>query len=226
MPTDDSDLYRDLMRFKPEGISPNRWAMLAGVSRTVWSDMRRHGNPARRTLEKLLLAADSSLAEFEALRIGAYPNLDPRANVLGEHPAGSWRGAPPPPLPLFEARAAASSEHPSLIAIADAPSTTTVARPPALAADRCAYALTMAEDSMWPRFRVGRRIIVSPAAPVADDDDVVVRLVGEGGLALVKMLVARSAGEVQLRQFNPDLTFTIAADAVASIERIAGEAID
>ena len=33
--------------------------------------MRRHGNPSRRKLEKLLSAAGSPLAEFEALRIGA-----------------------------------------------------------------------------------------------------------------------------------------------------------
>ena len=51
----------------PEGLSPNAWAVKAGVSRTVWADMRRHGNPSRRTLELLLAAADSSLAEFEAL---------------------------------------------------------------------------------------------------------------------------------------------------------------
>ena len=67
---EDSQVYRDLMRFKPEGLSPNAWAVKAGVNRTVWADMRRHGNPSRKTLEKLLVAAGSSLAEFEALRIG------------------------------------------------------------------------------------------------------------------------------------------------------------
>jgi hypothetical protein len=72
-PADSSLIYDDLMRFKPEGMSPNAWAMKAGVSRTVWSDMRRHGNPSRRTLQKLLTAAGSSLAEFEALRIGGVP---------------------------------------------------------------------------------------------------------------------------------------------------------
>lgn len=226
MPTDDSDLYRDLMRFKPAGISPNRWAMLAGVSRTVWSDMRRHGNPARRTLEKLLAAADSSLAEFEAMRIGARGRVEPRAAGVGEHSPGGWRGALPPPLPVFEARAAPSPEHPSRIAIAPRQSKETIARPPALSADRRAYALTVAEESMWPRFRLGRRLIVSPAARVADGDDVVVRLAGDGGLALIKMLVDRTAGGLRLRQFNPDLIFVLPLDAVDCIERIAGEAID
>ena len=52
--TDDPPLYRDLMRLKPDELTPNAWAVQAGVSRTVLSDMRRHGNPSRRTLEKLL----------------------------------------------------------------------------------------------------------------------------------------------------------------------------
>ena len=83
---DDSDpgVYRDLMRLKPEGLSPNAWAVKAGVSRTVWSDMRRHGNPSRRTLEKLLAAAGSSLAEFEALRIGDHTRSVPDGASLGD----------------------------------------------------------------------------------------------------------------------------------------------
>ena len=68
--TEESQVYRDLMRLKPEHLTPNAWAVQAGVSRAVWADMRRHGNPSRRTLEKLLTAVSSSLAEFEALRLG------------------------------------------------------------------------------------------------------------------------------------------------------------
>ena len=71
----DPALLIDLMRFKPDMMSANAWAVSAGVSRTVWTDIRRHANPSRRTLEKLLAAAGSSLAEFEALRIGVPPPL-------------------------------------------------------------------------------------------------------------------------------------------------------
>ena len=96
-------IYRDLMRFKPEGLSPNAWAVKAGVSRTVWSDIRRHGNPSRRTLEKLLTAAGSSLAEFEALRIG--PELRGSAGAAAESRLGDGRGSwlpkALPPLPLI-----------------------------------------------------------------------------------------------------------------------------
>ena len=60
-------LFDELMRFRPDGLTANAWAVKAGVSRNFWNDLRRHGNPSRRILEKLLAAADSSLAEFEAL---------------------------------------------------------------------------------------------------------------------------------------------------------------
>src|SRR5690242_12764196 len=95
---DTTQIYQDLMRFKPDGLTPNGWAMKAGVSRTVWSDMRRHGNPSRRTLEKLLTAAGSSLAEFEALRVGERRITGPSTG-LADRKGSSW-GTPMIPLPL------------------------------------------------------------------------------------------------------------------------------
>ena len=97
---DESVIYRELMRFRPAELSPNAWAVKAGVSRTVWADMRRHGNPSRRTLEKLLVAAGSSLAEFEALRIGPDSQVAPHTRAVGDRSRG-WSPAQLPPLPLL-----------------------------------------------------------------------------------------------------------------------------
>src|SRR5919107_1864122 len=98
---DNSGIYQDLMRLRPEGMTPNAWATKAGVSRTVWSDMRRHGNPSRRTLEKLLTAAGSSLAEFEALRLGHEPvTRMTGAGRLADAGTPPWAPARLPPLPL------------------------------------------------------------------------------------------------------------------------------
>src|SRR6476660_7945996 len=89
------------MRFRPEAMSPNAWAVKAGVSRTVWSDMRRHGNPSRRTLQKLLIAAGSSLAEFEALRVeGDRPESKSAIKGVEDTRASAWASARLPPLPL------------------------------------------------------------------------------------------------------------------------------
>src|SRR5688572_27768560 len=100
---EESQLFRDLMRFKPDGLTPNGWAVNAGVSRSVWSDMRRHGNPSRRTLAKLLAVAGSSLAEFEALRVGEGPKTGVLASKLegvSDARAPGWRPPPQPPVPL------------------------------------------------------------------------------------------------------------------------------
>lgn len=227
MPTDGAQLFDDLMRFLPEGMTANAWAVKAGVSRTIWADLRRHGNPSRRTLEKLLAAAGSSLAEFEALRVGS--SAPPRATgggQLGEH-GHSWRGVPIAPIPLLETSLA--GEWPGaergigLHSIDRSKVIGKIDRPAALAADSDAYAATMVGESMWPRFRAGRRLLVSPAAKVAAGDDVLVEL--GGGKVLIKELVGRSSAEIQLRQFNPDVTFGLVAVDVEAIHKIVGEAI-
>src|SRR3954453_7165881 len=101
MAVGESQVYRDLIRLKPDDLSPNAWAVKAGVSRTVWTDMRRHGNPSRRTLEKLLDVAGSSVAEFEALRLGPEPrqSVGGAAGHVGDLQRG-WSPAPLQPLPL------------------------------------------------------------------------------------------------------------------------------
>ncbi len=81
---------------------------------------------------------------------------------------------------------------------------------------------------MWPRFRPGSRIAVSPRAPVAIGDDVLVRLKSAAAGAervLIKQLVKRSGTSVELRQFNPALTFAVDAADVAAILKVPGELI-
>lgn len=228
-------IYRDLMRFRPEGLTANAWAVKAGVSRTVWSDMRRHGNPSRRTLEKLLVAAGSSLAEFEALRIDAPPASEGGGakGGVGEGQRWAWRGAPMPAVPLLpsalagEWGGAASSIE--LMEIQPGECLDKLPRPPSLAGDGDAYAVTVVGDSMWPRFRPGRRVAVSPRSPVAIGDDVLVllkRKSGNGGeLVLLKELIKRTGDRVELRQFNPDVTFSVDTAEVEALHRVSGELI-
>ena len=220
-------LIGELMRFRPDGLTANGWAVKAGVSRTIWADLRRHGNPSRRTLEKLLGAAGSSLAEFEALRVGQAPP-PPAGEAAGLAESGrGWRAAALGPIPLFETRLAGEWDEIGrgieLHSIDRSRVAGMIDRPAALAADRDAYAVTMVGGSMWPRFRVGRRLLVSPAASVEEGDDVLVQRAG--GKALIKELVRRSAGRVELRQFNPDVTFAVEAAAVEAVHKIVGEAI-
>jgi phage repressor protein C with HTH and peptisase S24 domain len=106
-----------------------------------------------------------------------------------------------------------------------------VRRPASLEHDTQAYAVTIVGDSMWPRFRPGRRVIVSPRATVSIGDDVIVQLRGNGedqeadrvALVLIKELVRRTASYIELRQFNPDVTFRVEVERVAKIHKVVGE---
>lgn len=221
-------LFEDLMRFRPEDMTPNAWAVQAGVSRTIWSDLRRHGNPSRRTLEKLLAAAGSSLAEFEALRVGEVGSetAETAAGVTDARSA-AWRAAPLPPVPLLETVTVGEwGEAGSGIEVTQLRPDRVcggVARPASMAGDRDAYALSIPGASMWPRFRQGRQLLVSPAAPISEGDDVVLGL--GGGKALIKELVRRTDAFIELRQFNPDTTFRVDAAHVAAIHKVMGETI-
>jgi SOS-response transcriptional repressor LexA len=233
----ESQIYRDIMRFRPEGLSPNAWAVKAGVSRTVWTDMRRHGNPSRRTLEKLLAAAGSSLAEFEALRVGPEPRRPVTASVTNMGDAGwSWTPAPLPSIPLIASSFGGEWGEPGsqveITKIRPGALLEQLQRPAGLARDPEAYALTVVGTSMWPRFRAGARIAVSPRSPVAIGDDVLVRLrpaaeVGHDGVeqVLIMHLQRRTATILELRQFNPDLTIHVGTDQVEAILKVVGELI-
>jgi phage repressor protein C with HTH and peptisase S24 domain len=76
---------------------------------------------------------------------------------------------------------------------------------------------------MWPRFRPGRRLLVSPAAPIEIGDDVLVQLIC--GDALIKELVGRSASLVELRQFSPNKNFSVEAAEIVAVHKVLGEAI-
>jgi SOS-response transcriptional repressor LexA len=234
----ESQIYRDLMRFKPEELSPNAWAVRAGVSRTVWSDMRRHGNPSRRTLEKLLVAAGSSLAEFEALRLGPQSRR-PVSSGAAAHLGDRHRTWTPPPLqalPLVGSSLAGEWGEPGsrveLTEIRPRDLLDRLQRPVSLAGDPDAFALTVAGASMWPRFRPGARIAVSPRSPVMIGDDVVARLrpspaIEQAGVeqVLIMHLARRAATSLELRQFNPDLVIQVDTQEVEALLKIAGELI-
>jgi hypothetical protein len=232
----ESQIFRDLMRFKPESLSANAWAVMAGVSRTVWTDMRRHGNPSRRTLEKLLSAIGSSVAEFEALRLGPEPRRSAATpGYIGDF-AASWTPAPLAPLPLVASGLGGEWTTPDgpieVTEINPREQIDRLARPPVLARDPEAFAFTIVGTAMWPRFRAGSRVAVSPRSPVAVGDEVVARLrPAEGAVhpgterALVMHLVRRSEIFFELRQFNPDRTFRIDTAEIEAMLKIVGELI-
>jgi phage repressor protein C with HTH and peptisase S24 domain len=235
MPDGDApQIYRDLMRFKPDGLTPNAWALKAGVSRTVWSDMRRHGNPSRRTLEKLLTSAGSSLAEFEALRAAERPQSGSGRVGFADRGGPTWGAAQIPALPLLASAIAGEwgdgAAHVEMTELRPGEIIERISRPISLARDSSAFAFTIVGNSMWPRFRPGRRVAVSPKSAAAIGDDVIVKLRSDGAggssvAVLVGELVRKTTDTVDLRQFNPDTVFRVDAASVAAVEKIVGELI-
>lgn len=234
MVLEESQLYRDLMRLRPDGWTANAWAVRAGVSRTVWTDMRRHGNPSRRTLEKLLAAAGSSLAEFEALRIAETPPPGPAQtdSAVSDRTGLPWREGSLPTLPLVAASAGDQWDTDgtaiALTELRTGAILDRLPRPLSLADDPGAFAFVVATDAMWPRFRPGRTVAVSPKAPAEPGDDVLVILSSspDGRSAVfIAELVSRSTTHVELRQFNPAVSFRLVADCCQAIYEVVGELI-
>lgn len=227
---DGSELVEALMRFRPDGLTANAWAIKAGVSRTIWADLKRHGNPSRKTLEKLLEAAGSSLAEFEALRIGpSAVTAEGEIGRLGER-RGSFGSAKLGPLPLIASYPSTDPVYGwQAMRIVPAEVADRLLRPASLASDRDAFAVRMVGEAMWPRFRAGRPIAVSPSATVHDGDDVsvVLRRAGSraGQTVLVAELAKRTGGALHLRRFMPDRSVAVAIADIAAVHKVLGEMI-
>lgn len=216
------DLIRDMRRGKgmPRG---DRLAALARVLGTT-SDWLINGGREGEAEIRAGLALEKVRSEAVAADISSIRRLHPDTEPL-------------PPLPLLGSALAGEADMPEahleLVELHLGEVLDYLRRPPSLASDRDAYALTVLADSMDPRFRPGERIIVSPAAPVSIGDDVVVQLRGPQHdnddpaadrvrIVLVKQLVRRSASFIELHQFNPDETFRIEAARVASIHKVMG----
>lgn len=226
-------MIADLERLKPEGMTLNAWAVGAGVNRAVWGDIRRHGNPSRRTLEKLLAFAGSSLAEFEALRVGAPARTEVAgAEGLRDRHSG-WSPSPLQPIPCMGATAGPSLAIDGLVVPTVALSSRVerhVDRPPALRSSPGLYAFRLPLDTMWPRYRRGRTLIVAPGGRFDPGDDVLVLLASQSSvtdkLTLIGEMVSAEQDWVTVRQFKPEATCRVDRSSVEAIHRVAGEVIE
>ncbi len=221
-------LVDELMRFKPEAISANQWAISAGVARSVWTDMRRHGNPSRHTLEKLLGAAGSSLAEFEALRVLPALSRTVAGDDLSDAHWG-WRGAPLLPLPLYRCTAAGpwGDERLELWSLDRSKAVAQLPRPPSLASDTEAYAIGAPSAAMAPRLRRGRHIAISPGAPLEPGDDIFVVLADgkSDWVGLAGQFVGHEGEGIVIRQYRGERRASVPAKDIASLAVIVGELI-
>lgn len=224
-------LYRLLTTIKPLDLSEAEWARRAGVSSSFFQDVKKGRRPRADNLEKVVEAIGMSPAQFYALEAPVQTEVaaasgtgDPRRAFYGQEPL--------PALPLHGTAMGAGEadidEDVELVELHLGEVIEYLTRPLSLARDPGAYALTIIGDSMVPRFRPGERVAVAPREPTAIGDDVIVQLRGRDGdddrikMVLVKELVRRTAGHVELRQYNPDKVFRIEARRVAAMHKVKG----
>lgn len=236
---DQPTLIERLMAVKPDGLSANAWALKAGVSRTIFNDIKRRNNVRHDTLTKLLEAADVSLAAFEA---GTQPvRSEVRGTGLNEAEVDRLRREPQAlAVPLVGSAFGGVwedlDEHVELTELHLAEVLDHLARPAVLTGDLGAYAVTIVGDSMAPRFEPGERAYVSPRLPAYSGDDVIVQLrapapiddaadqdhANRVTMVLIKRLLKQTAKSVTLRQFNPDMTFDVPLSRVAAVHKVVG----
>lgn len=242
-----SAIYDALLAVKPEDLSLNAWTVKAGVGRSMFTEIRRHGNPTAETLQKLLDVIGVSLSDLYKHVPGSDANplvsTEVKAAGMSAHDVErAWHGPQPQkPVPLLgTAFGGEWSEGVELTELHLTDVLDYLVRPEAVARDNEAYAVEIVGDSMVPRYEPGERVFVSPRAAVRPGDDVIVQL--KGALSgnngedrdhlpdpdfaarvttvLIKRLVRQTAKTVELQQFNPPLTFEVPANRVAAIHRV------
>lgn len=229
-------MYDALMAVKPDGMSLNQWAQRAGMNRSIFNGIRAHGNPTMQTLDRLLAAIDVNPADFRA----KLQPVQTEVRASGMSPSEvkqAWALPRGKPVPVLGTAFGSDLEEIDGIETTELMMSEVldyVARPPSLASDETAYAVTTIGDSMAPRFEPGELAFVSPKAPVNVGDDVLVQLrneddagednqaAGRVTIVLLKRLVKRTSTFVELRQFNPDKTFRVPLARVRRMHRVKG----
>lgn len=194
------------------GLTMAELAARIGVSQPAisqWESGRE--KPGRDSLQKLASAFDVSLDEL----CGA-PTASPS---LRQEPVTSVN-AMSVDVPVFGTAVGGEQGDFSF----NGEVTDYVRRPQGVARLRSLYALWVTGDSMAPWNCSGDLIYVTPARPPAPGDHVVVELVGaaahEPGTAMVKLLTARTATHLKLKQYNPEREFSLPLSRVKCVHKV------
>jgi len=233
--TDDSKgrgLYERLMALKPDGLSPTRWAEEAGLNRGFFTNLKTKGGSSRTDSIKKLLdyigrtEADLAIISDDATR---------KSNATVVKFEGASLERMPRDLPIYGTGLGGDldidGEAIEQTSLNSGSTIDYVRRPVILDGNAEAYGLYVQGSSMDPVYPEGTLVLVETKRPPRVGDDVVVylRMNGEAdfeddGMAarrvLIKRLVRRSGSYVELRQFNPDITFKVSSADVVRTHRV------
>lgn len=169
------------------------------------------------------------LAKYEAARGGSGDEIpSPNARIIPMEGASLER--PQENLPVWGAALGSEREFEGeaveLTTLNTGEILEYVRRPTILNGKKGVYALNVQGSSMHPALPDGEMIVAVRDSPMSVGDNVVVYLRGDeddGETArgvLVKELVRRTAGYVELRQYQPSKDFRVRMDQVIRIDRV------
>lgn len=234
----DPPTLRALLALRPVTMTRNAWLVAAGVNRNFFGDLRRSGNARIDLVHKLLDAADVSRERWgevlAAIEAGVAVPSDGAARTGSVDPTPLPRASGPRDVPILGTAEGSEREitgsgvfEPMTIDASEV--VDYLRRPPGLTNKRDVYALYVVGTSMSPRFEPGDPVYVDPKRAASIQDDVIVQLAGVDGAegdeprvtaALIKRLVKRSAGWIELQQFNPPHVFRLELRHVARMHRV------
>lgn len=230
----ESQIYDALMAIRPAGLSNSKWAERAGIHRSIFNGIKAHGNPTSDTIQKLLDAIGASLSDlYERMPVQS----EVRATGMTAHETRrAWSMPDAKPVPLVGTAFGTDVEGLEGVETIDLHLSEVldyVGRPPSLANDPEAYAITVVGDSMAPRYEPGEMAFVSPRAAVHINDDVIAQLTdpaeddssqlaGRVTKVILKRLVKRTSKMVSFEQFNPPMTFEVPVERVRHIHKVRG----
>lgn len=166
--------------------SPSGLAKQAGLDPTSFNKSKRVGSngkdrwPSTESVAKVLNVAGMRFEDFAALAEDR-PSRGPQIPVIGLAQAGNDGFFDDSGYPVGEGWD--EVRMPGKI-------------------DEKVYALQIQGDSMWPVFRNGDRILVSPDQSIRKGDRVVVKT--RDGEIMAKELARRSGSRIELKSLNPE----------------------
>lgn len=194
------------------GLTMAELAARIGVTQPAisqWESGRE--KPGRDSLQKLAAALGVGPEALTSSAAGSGPRTDEPVTSLNAMPVD---------VPVFGTAVGGEQGDFSF----NGEVTDYVRRPQGVARLRNLYALWVTGDSMAPWNCSGDLIYVTPSRPPAPGDHVVVELVGaathEPGTAMVKLLTARTATHLKLRQYNPEREFSVPLSRIKSVHKV------
>lgn len=224
-------LYDALMQLRPDNLSEYEWAAKAGVNRGFFNDLKmKDTRPRTDTLAKVLNVIGARGEDLPGGGLSVAPPPAPNARVFQMEGASAERMYED--IPVY-GTALGADEIVDGTAIEQttlnrAEVVTYFKRPVVLNGRSDAYGLYVVGSSMSPRFEEGEVLFVERRRAPRIGDDVVVYLRpqhdGDDGASadavLVKRLVRRTAGYIELQQFNPAIDFQLPTERVLRIDRV------